>query len=44
MTRLTTLDDIEQARAALPDAIRRTPIVPLARDTAEVGHEKLFLK
>ncbi|MDH3700125.1 MAG: pyridoxal-phosphate dependent enzyme [Alphaproteobacteria bacterium] len=44
MTRLTTLDDIEQARAALPAAIRHTPIVPLARDTAEVGKEKLFLK
>ena len=44
MTRLTTLEDIEQARAALPKSIRRTPIVPLARDTAEVGREKLFLK
>ena len=44
MTRLTTLDDIRAARANLPDVVRRTPILPLARDSAEVGHEKLFLK
>ena len=44
MTSLTTLDDIRAARAKLPDVIRRTPIVPLARDSAEVGREKLFLK
>lgn len=44
MNDLTTLDDIERARATLPAVIRRTPIVPLARDTAEVGRERLFLK
>lgn len=44
MPRLTTLDDIKQARDALPDFIRRTPILPLARDSAEVGREKLYLK
>jgi threonine dehydratase len=44
VTSLTTLDDIRAARAKLPDVIRRTPIVPLARDSAEVGREKLFLK
>jgi len=41
---LVTLNDIETARAALPAAIRRTPILPLARDSAEVGDERLFLK
>ncbi len=44
MTRLTTLDDINAARNALPATIRRTPILPLARNSAEVGKEKLFLK
>ena len=44
MTRLTTLDDIRAARANLPDVVRRTPILPLARDSAEVGRETLFLK
>jgi len=44
VTGLTTLDEIKSARAALPDVIRRTPILPLARDSAEVGREKLFLK
>jgi len=44
VTRLTTLDDINAARNALPAAIRRTPILPLARNSAEVGKEKLFLK
>ncbi len=44
MPRLTTLDDIKEARAALPEFIRHTPILPLARDSAEVGREKLFLK
>lgn len=41
---LTTLADIERARAALPDAVRYTPLLPLARDSAEVGAERLFLK
>ena len=44
MADLTTLDDIRRARAGLPDLIRRTPIIPLARNSAEVGREKLFLK
>ncbi|MET4698061.1 threonine dehydratase [Constrictibacter sp. MBR-5] len=41
---LITLDDIERTRAGLPDVVRRTPILPLARDSAEVGNEALFLK
>jgi len=44
MTRLTTLDDIATARNALPAWVRRTPILPLARNSAEVGKEALFLK
>jgi threonine dehydratase len=44
MPRLTTLDDIKEARNALPEFIRHTPILPLARNSAEVGREKLFLK
>ncbi len=42
--KLVTLDAIRAARANMPHAIRRTPVVPLARDSAEVGSEKLFLK
>lgn len=41
---LTTLDDIRRARAALPDAVRVTPVLPLARDSAEIGRERLLLK
>ena len=44
MTSLITLEEIKAARNALPDVIRRTPILPLSRDSAEVGREKLFLK
>ena len=44
MPRLATLDDIKAAREALPSYVRRTPILPVARNSAEVGHEKLFLK
>ena len=44
MSDLTTLDDIRQARARLPADVRRTPIAALARDSAEVGCERLFLK
>ena len=44
MTGLTTLDEIKAARNALPGFVRRTPIVPLARNSKEVGREKLFLK
>jgi threonine dehydratase len=40
----TTLNDIRKARAALPEVIRRTPILPLARESAQVGREQLFLK
>ncbi len=44
MTALTELNDIEAARAALPADIRRTPIIPLARESAEIGGERCFLK
>jgi threonine dehydratase len=44
VTRLTTLDEIKSARNALPTEVRRTPIVPVARNSKEVGREKLFLK
>ncbi|GAB4187221.1 MAG: threonine ammonia-lyase [Thalassobaculales bacterium] len=44
MTTLTTLDDIRAAARALPPIIRRTPILPFARDNAEIGRERLFLK
>ena len=36
------LADIEAARAALPSLVRRTPIIPLARDSAEIGLERCF--
>ena len=41
---LTKLHDIEEAREALPVAVRRTPIVPLAPEPCDTGCEKLFLK
>ncbi|MGE0723674.1 MAG: threonine/serine dehydratase [Alphaproteobacteria bacterium] len=41
---LITLDEIKAVRASMPSVIRRTPIVPLARESAEIGKEKLFLK
>lgn len=41
---LVTLADIQAARARLPDLVRRTPILPLSRHSAEVGQETLFLK
>lgn len=44
MSDFTSLDDIEAAAAALPNYIRRTPIVPLARDSAEIGEERCFVK
>lgn len=44
MTDLITLAEIQTAHDQLPDIIRRTPVVPLAREAAEVGHEALFLK
>ena len=42
--RLVPLAAILDARDHLPRSIRRTPVVPLARDSAEVGRERLFLK
>ncbi len=44
MTALTDLNDIKAARSALPEYIRRTPIIPLARESAEIGSERCFLK
>ena len=44
MDTLITLEEIKAARDALPGVIRRTPILPLSRDSVEVGNEKLFLK
>ena len=41
---LTTLEQIERARSALPDVVRQTPVLPLARDASEIGEERLFLK
>ena len=41
---LTTLDEIKGARNALPSVVRRTPILPLAPESCDIGHEKLFLK
>lgn len=43
-TSLVTLDDIKAAQTRLPDIVRRTPILPLSRDAAEVGKETLYLK
>lgn len=44
MSELTTLAQIEAARAELPDVVRRTPILALGRDSLEIGAERLFLK
>jgi len=44
VTPLATLADIRRARSTQPDAIRHTPLIKLARDSAEVGQERLFLK
>ncbi len=44
MTELTTLKEIEEARAGLPPDIRWTPLVPFSRNSAEVGNERLHLK
>ena len=41
---LTTLHEIKGARNALPSVVRRTPILPLAPESCDIGHEKLFLK
>ncbi len=44
MADLITLDEIEQARKALPPDIRWTPLVPFSRTSAEIGSEQLYLK
>ncbi|MDA0655733.1 MAG: pyridoxal-phosphate dependent enzyme, partial [Proteobacteria bacterium] len=44
MPGLTSLEAIKSAYAALPSVVRKTPILPLARDSSEIGNEKLFLK
>ena len=41
---ITTLRNIEAARDALPSVVRRTPVLPLAPEPRDIGHEKLFLK
>ena len=41
---LTTLEEIRTARAALPEVVRRTPILPLAPEVSDTGHEVLHLK
>jgi len=43
-TELTTLDTIAAARAGLPEFVRRTPMLPLARTSMEIGRERLHLK
>jgi threonine dehydratase len=44
MPSLTSLEAIKSACVALPSVIRKTPILPLARDSSEIGNETLFLK
>jgi len=44
MSLLVSFDDIKDARARLHPAVRRTPILPVARDSAEIGAEKLSVK
>ena len=39
-----TLAEIEAAARALPAIVRRTPVLPVARDVGEVGAERLFVK
>jgi threonine dehydratase len=41
---LVSFDDIQDARTRLHPSVRRTPIVPVARDSAEIGSEKLSVK
>lgn len=41
---LTSLSCIQEARDALPDFVRCTPALPLARDSMEIGRERLHLK
>ena len=44
MSLLVKFEDIQDARNRLHPAIRRTPIVAIARDGAEIGDERLFVK
>jgi len=44
MSLLVSFEDILDARARLHPAVRRTPIVPVARDSREIGAEKLSVK
>jgi len=44
MRPLVDLPTIERTRRGLPNFIRRTPLLPLARSSTEVGEERLFLK
>lgn len=44
MSLLVSFEDIKDARARLHTAIRRTPILPISRDGAEIGNERLFVK
>ena len=44
MTALIELKNIETARASLPADVRRTPILPFAREFSEIGNERCFLK
>ncbi len=44
MSLLVSFDDIKDARARMHPAVRRTPIIPVARDSREIGGERLFVK
>lgn len=44
MSLLVSFDDIRDARARLHPAVRRTPIVAVARTSREIGAEKLSVK
>ena len=44
MIELATLREMQAAQAALPKIVRKTPVVPFARDQGEIGRETLFLK
>lgn len=44
MSLLVSFEDILDARSRLHPAVRHTPLVPVARDSMEIGNETLFLK
>ncbi|MEQ8318875.1 MAG: pyridoxal-phosphate dependent enzyme [Rhodospirillales bacterium] len=44
MSLLVSFDDIKDARARLHPSVRRTPILPVARDSREIGNERLSVK